>query len=165
MTDTTNSNPAGTPKPRVNRWLAIALTASVALNLLGLGWGATRYYKHREMARAPFTQLEGRFAKHLPASAATAFRTELEKTREAIGPLAFGNVRRDLAAALSAEPFDAAALRSVMDRQRARMDQFQSGMQNALLAAAEAMTPEERKRYAEKLGRVGKHWDGEHGRR
>jgi len=161
----TTDTASPSPKPRANRWLVIALTASVALNLAAIGWGASRYYKHREMARAPFTQLEGRFAKHLPASAAQAFRTELEKTRQAVGPLAFGAVRRDLATALAAEPFDANALQAAMEQQRKRLEQFHTGMQSALLAAAQAMTPEERKLYAEKLGRMGRHWDGERGKR
>ena len=165
MTNPENTTAPAAPKARVNRWLAIALTASVALNLLGLGWGATRYYKHREIARAPFAQIEGRFAKHLPENAARAFRTELDKTRQAVGPLAFGEVRREMAGALAAEPFESAALRAAMDKQRSRMEVFQTGMQNALLAGAEAMTPEERKRYAEKLSRLGRHFEGKWGER
>lgn len=150
-----------TPKPRYNKWLAIALTVSVALNLAAIGWGASRYYKSREIARAPFAQLEMRFSRHLPDAAAAAFRAELDKTRQAVGPVEFGLVRRSLAAALGAEPFDAKALNAAMEQQRLRMEQFHQGMQAALLAAAQAMTPEERKRYAEKLARMPKHWEKE----
>ncbi len=43
-----------------------------------------------------------------------------------------------------------------MTAQRTKMATFQEGLQNSLLAAAEAMTPAERKEYAEKLKQVGK---------
>jgi len=149
-------------KPRSPRWLKIALTASLALNLAFVGWGAAQFYKHRQFARAPITAAGERIDRMLPEKAARAFREEMEKTRKTLGPISFGAERRMLAEALAAEPFDIAKLREAMTTQRSKMETFQQGLQNSLLAAAEAMTPAERRDYAEKLKQMGRR-DREHG--
>lgn len=154
MTDSTPIAPEA--KPRSPRWLKIVLTASLALNLAFIGWGAAQFYKHRQFDRAPITAAGERLDRMLPEKAARAFRSEMEKTRKALGPVSFGAERRMLAEALAAEPFDIAKLREAMTNQRIKMETFQEGLQNSLLAAAEAMTPAERKDYAEKLKQMGK---------
>lgn len=157
MTDTNMTSPA--PAPRANRWLLIALTASLALNVAAIGWGAARYYKFREGMRSPVGMIEERIERRLPENAAKAFRAEMAETRKALGPVSFGAEREKLAEALRSEPFDSARLKSEFASQRARMDQFQRGMQGALVAAAEAMTPAERREFAEKMMRRARHHD------
>ena len=153
---TENAPTVTAAKPRSGRWLKIALTASLALNLAFVGWGAAQFYKHREFARAPLTAAGERIDRMLPEKAARAFREEMDKTRKTLGPISFGAERRMLADALAAEPFDLEKLRAAMTTQRTKMETFQAGMQSSLLAAAEAMTPAERKEYAEKLKQMGR---------
>lgn len=166
MADTASSNPTPNPAPTTGnkgrRWLIIALTASVALNLAVIGWAGARFYKHREWAAAPFGQIERRVARHLPPAAADAFRAEIAKVGET-GP-SFGPVRRELSEALGAEPYDPAKLAAAMTARRQQLERFHTAMQNGLLAAANAMTPAERKEYAEKLAKFGKHMDRDHRR-
>ncbi|MBX3456550.1 periplasmic heavy metal sensor [Ferrovibrio sp.] len=157
MTDNIPTAPDNVPaKPRGKPWLKIALTASLALNLAFVGWGAAQFYKHKQFARAPLTAAGERIDRMLPEKAARAFREEMDKTRKQLGPISFGEERRALAEALAAEPFDIAKLRDSMTAQRSKMATFQEGLQNSLLAAAEAMTPAERKEYAQKLKHMGK---------
>ena len=65
-------------------------------------------------------------------------------------------LRRDIAEALAAEPFDKARFEALLAEHRGRLDRFQQGLQAGLLAAAETMTPEQRKEYAERMLRHGR---------
>lgn len=150
MADTT----APAPKSKLNRWLAIGLIASVAVNLAFIGFGATRFYKHRDMAERRGAQIEDQFARRLPDNAAKAFREAFEQSRKG-GAVSHWQMRRDLGAALGAEPYDRPKLEAVLAEHRQRLDQLQQGLQAGLLAAADAMTPEQRREYAEKLMRRG----------
>lgn len=141
-------------KSRLNRWLAIGLIVSVALNLGFIGWGAARWIKYSRFAERPAVHFEERVARHLPDNAAKAFRNAMEGTRRS-SALSFYDLRRDIASALAAEPYDRAKLEALLSEHRNRLDQFQIGMQAGLLAAADAMTPEQRKRYAEYMLRHG----------
>ena len=47
-------------KSKTNRWLAIALIVSVAINLGFAGFGAVRYFKYREFAERRDWQIEDR---------------------------------------------------------------------------------------------------------
>lgn len=152
MADTASS-PAP-QKSRLNRWLAIALVASVAINLAFVGWGATRWWKFHRMAERPAGQFEEQVAKRLPDNAAKAFRKAVEATRKG-DPVSFHQLRRDIAEALATEPFDRARFEAVLEEHRQRLDQFQRGMQMGLLAAAETMSPEQRQEYAQRMLRHG----------
>lgn len=152
MSEQFPSTPAVAPKPRAPRWIIIALTVSVAINVAAIGWGATRFYMFRDMAREPMNRIEMGIARHLPPAAAEAFRKaahdEMAKNR-----FSLSETRRDISGALGAEPFDPAKLESVMAARRKNLEQIQIAVQNGLLAAAQAMTPEERHKYAERIGR------------
>lgn len=152
MTDASPLPPA--PKSRMNRWLAIGLIVSVALNLGFIGFGATRFYKFRNMDRMPATQVEDQVARRLPDHAAEAFRKAVREHREP-GMTPFHQMRRELAETLAADPFDRDKFARLLADHRDRLDDFQQGMQAGLLAAADAMTPAERREYAGRLLRHG----------
>lgn len=151
------ADPLSSPAPqksRLNRWLAIALVASVAVNLAFVGWGATRWWKFHRMSERPASQFEEQVAKRLPDNAAKAFRKAMEATRKG-DPVSFHQLRRDIAEALATEPFDRARFEALLEEHRQRLDQFQRGMQLGLLAAAETMSPEQRQEYAQRMLRRG----------
>lgn len=149
------SDPVTSPaKSKVNRWLAIGLIASVAINLAFVGFGAVRVIKYREFAERKTWRIEEQVARRLPDNAAQAFRDAFEERRKG-GMVSHFQMRRDLAAALSAEPYDRDRLAAALAEHRQRLDQLQSGMQAGMLAAADAMTPEQRREFAERLSRRG----------
>jgi uncharacterized membrane protein len=150
-------------KSKVNRWLAVALIASVAINLGFAGFGAVRYFKYREFAERRGWQIEDQVARRLPDNARQAFRQAFEEGRKG-GAVSHHQMRRDLSAALGAEPYDHNRLAAVLDEHRRRLDQLQAGMQAGMLAAADAMTPEQRQDFAERMMRRDpgpKHMRGE----
>jgi uncharacterized membrane protein len=148
--------PADQPaKPRFNRWLAVGLIVSAALNLAFIGWGAARYIHHSRMAdRPPSGQIEDQITRRMPDRAAAAFRAAVEKNAR-LPRGAFMRFRHEIAAAIAAEPFDRAKLAGLLDEHRRRLDLFQEGVQSGLLAAIDAMTPEERQQYARRMLRHG----------
>ncbi|WP_298722571.1 periplasmic heavy metal sensor [uncultured Ferrovibrio sp.] len=153
MAETAPISPAP-QKSRMNRWLAIGLIISVAFNLAFIGWGATRFVKFRSMTEQSSVHFVDRIARKLPDNAARAFRQAVENSRKSQA-VSFSDLRRDIASALAAEPYDRARLEALLQEHRNRLDQFQTGIQAGLLAAADAMTPEQRKHYAEHMLRHG----------
>lgn len=149
MSDTMPPPPA---RSRVNRWLAVALIASVAINLGLAGFGAVRFFKYRDFAERRGWQIEDQVARRLPDNARQAFRQAFEDSRKG-GSFSHQQMRRDLSAALGTEPYDHNRLAAVLDEHRRRLDQLQAGMQAGLLAAADAMTPEQRQEFAERMMR------------
>lgn len=142
-------------KPRFNRWLAAGLIVSAAVNLAFIGWGAARYIHHSRMAdRPPSGQIEEQITRRMPEQAAAAFRAAIEKNSR-VPRGAFLRFRHDIAAAIAADPYDRAKLAALLDEHRRRLDTFQEGIQSGLLAAVEAMTPEQRKQYARRMLRHG----------
>lgn len=153
MTDPSPSAPVA-PRSRVNRWLAIGLIVSVAFNLAFIGWGAVRFAKFHRMASHPSRHIEERIANHLPDNAAMAFRQAMQRNRKD-ETVSFRQLGRETADALAAEPYDRARLETLLNEHRSRLDNFQQSLQAGLLAAADSMTPEQRKEYAEHLRRHG----------
>lgn len=162
MAETTPLAPA--PRSRASRWLKIGLIASLALNVAFIAWGATRWAKHHRMGERPGAQIEERIARHLPDDASRAFRQAMDANRRG-EPVSFYALRRDIAEALAAEPFDKARFEALLAEHRGRLDRFQQGLQAGLLAAAETMTPEQRKEYAERMLRHGRRDKGREGDR
>ncbi len=142
------------PKSRLNRWLAIGLIASVALNIGFAGFGAVRYYKYKQFAERKGWQIEEQVARKLPDNAAEAFRRAFDDGRKG-GSVSHHQMRRELAQALGAEPYDHNRLAAVLNEHRQRLDQLQEGMQAGMLAAADAMTPQQRREFAERMLRRG----------
>jgi uncharacterized membrane protein len=152
MVDPVTAPPA--PKPMLNRWLAIGLIVSVVINVGLLSFGAVRYFKYREFAERRGMQIEEQFARRLPDNAAKAFRDAFEQGPKR-GAVSHHQMRRDLGAALMAEPYDHARMAAVLAEHRQRLDQLQQGLQAGLLAAADAMTPEQRREFGERMLRRG----------
>lgn len=152
--NTTPPPAAPAPKSRANRWLAIGLIASVAINLAFVGWGAVRFVKYSRWMDRDRAHIEEQFARRLPDDAGKAFRKAFEKTHKG-NALTLREMSRELGTALAAEPYDRARLEAALLEHRRRLDQLQQGLQAGLLAAADAMTPEERAKLARKLMRHG----------
>jgi uncharacterized membrane protein len=142
--------------PRQWPWLKIALVASLALNLLIGGAVASRFAFHERAERlaGPVAQiLPRRFLSDLPRerrkellavirSYRDSFRSGREKLREA---------SHGLAAALEAEPYDAAkAFAAVAAIEQAGQSMLADGgrLANDLIGR---LTPEERKVLAQRL--------------
>ncbi|MFN4277389.1 MAG: periplasmic heavy metal sensor [Ferrovibrio sp.] len=145
---------APAPKSRINRWLAIGLIASVAINLAFVGWGAVRFVKYSRWMDRDRAHIEEQFARRLPDDAGKAFRKAFEKAHKG-NALTLRDMSRELGTALAAEPYDRARLEAALLEHRRRLDQLQQGLQAGLLAAADAMTPEERAKLAQRLMRHG----------
>lgn len=154
MADPTAAPPSPAPKSRLNRWLAIGLIASVALNLAFIGWGAVRFIKYSRWVDRDRVHIEEQFARRLPEEAGQAFRKAFDKA-ETGKAFTLRDMNRDLASALAAEPYNRSALEAALLEHRRRLDQLQQGLQAGFLAAADAMTPEERQKFARRLARHG----------
>jgi uncharacterized membrane protein len=134
------------------RWL---LVVSLAINLavagLFAGWVITG------RAGGPprgFDLAIGPFARALDREDRRWIMRELTEGREAHAPRSAADRAADrqaIVAAVSTEPFDAAALGQAMDEMRERGDSLQRATQAALVARIAAMTPEQRAAFAARL--------------
>ncbi|WP_420428092.1 periplasmic heavy metal sensor [Algiphilus sp.] len=128
--------------------LAVALLASLAVNLLAAGWVlGQRVAAPQHMERGMLRHM----ARHLPAEVRAPLR---EAMRERRRPLfdAFRDVRQArqaVRAALAREPFDAAALEAALARQRAGTAALQQLMHGAMVQTATRLPPEQRQRWSE----------------
>jgi uncharacterized membrane protein len=142
-----------TAAPRRMRWLKIALVVSLALNLAVAGLVAGAALKGRPDAggrdglwpysRALPEPYRGDLMRALRDS-----RRDWIADREALG-----STRAELAAALVAEPFDAAAVTALLARQRDRFTALADRGAALLVEQIARMSPEERRAYAEALER------------
>ena len=134
--------------------LRIALALSVAVNLLIVGLvagavlreGGPRGRMMGDLEFGPFTEALTREDR---AALRQAFVQRMPDMRDMRRQM-----RADFAgllAALRAEPFDAAALRAVMAGQSARMAERLAVGQDLLLERLEAMTPQARGAFADRL--------------
>lgn len=157
MTDQNANPPAAPAKARVNKWLAAGLILSVAVNLGVGGFAVARHMKFRNMEARGAQGFEEQVARRLPGPAAEAFRKAFGEHRPDRSERMF--LRQELSAALAVEPYDSARVATVLAEQSRRLDDLRKGMQAGLLAAADAMTPEERRKFAERLERHGHRGD------
>ncbi|SDF57599.1 periplasmic heavy metal sensor [Rhodobacter capsulatus] len=157
------TTPPEDPAPRFGTrgWMKIALIASVTVNFLVLGTVVGGVIAHRMqppppvMERGPdaltFGPLGGAFNREdrlAMRQAAEGRGANFEAMQAA--------VRSDftrLEAALKAEPFDAAAVRSVLADIRARTLKRMDIGENLILERLEKMTPKQRDRFVERLRR------------
>ncbi len=149
---------APTPTPAAPRRMKIALVASLALNLLFLGaiGGAMlnggpdrRGGGPRELGFGPFTEA-------LPPADRAALAQAF--FRESGGPREMRREMRErleqMVLALRTEPLDTAALQSAFDAMRERTGRQLDAGQRLLIERLEAMTPEERARFADRLAEL-----------
>lgn len=146
--------PPPPPPPRSLRGLRIALAVSVALNLLVAGVvagailreGGPRDRMVRDLDLGPFTEALSQADR---AAIRRDFLARMPEMREARRAM-----RADfeaLLALLRAEPFEADSLRQVMAGHRARMQERLDLGQDLLLQRLEAMPPEARRAFADRL--------------
>jgi uncharacterized membrane protein len=151
MTVTTFSEP-----DRSWRWLLIG---SLALNLFFIGTIGALAVRHSiapaqpaatERPRTAAARIE-RIAAPLPAADAdklrTAFRAREAATEGARDAL--NKAFEQMQAALRAQPFDSAALRTAMAQMRSVRAPYDQAMQEIIMSAAADMSPEGRSRLAD----------------
>lgn len=147
-------------KSGTGTWLAIAFTASLAVNvfLAGLFVGQRMMAPMPPAAAAAFRggdrpgergmpAIVNRIAEILPPEQRTEFLATVDKHRAEI--MAAGAAVRDargkVRELLSADNFDRAATESAMNDLRDRHSAFQRVLQTAMLDATEALPPETRR--------------------
>ena len=137
------------PATAKRRWLLWALLASLAVNLATAGLVAGA------ILRGPPPSTIGPGLSHYARSLPEAYRRDLGATlRESRGD--WIGVRRSLqdqraafAAAVTAEPFDPAAVEAALARQSEITDRLAARGADLLVAQISRMSPEERAAYAE----------------
>jgi uncharacterized membrane protein len=139
------------------RWLKLALIASVALNLVIVGAGVTRYF----MPGPPDRMVMGSQMQLFPRK----FFSELEKPRRVEllrvfrgydpafreGRAAARAQIRELAAVLDAEPYDPAKVKAAVEGFTERSASLAASGGEAALTLIGKLTPEERKLLARQL--------------
>jgi uncharacterized membrane protein len=136
---------AAAPK---SRWLFAGLIASMALNLLFIGWFGSAMWHHRKDPtwRGGEPGLMG-FVRKLPEDRRPALRARLKQARETIKPF---KAELDTAwtaanAALAADPFDKAAAKTAFDTAIAADAKLRAAIDDELIATAEGLSADERK--------------------
>lgn len=139
------------------RWLKLALIASVALNLLFIGAGVTRYFMPGGPERMAMSSQMQLFPRKFFSELERPRRTELLRVFRGYDP-AFRAGRaaaRDqikaLAAALDAEPYDAAKVQAAVEGFTARSESLAASGGEAALTLIGKLNADERKLLARHL--------------
>jgi uncharacterized membrane protein len=143
---------------RSGRWLAAALTASLAVNVflgglfVGRWMGPSPVMAERGPPRGerPMQAMLDRISGALDAEDRAIFETVMDKHRPRLAATGteFRNARRRTVDLMSAEPFDAAKLEAAMATLRERNLEFQQTLHGALIDAAAALPPGGRQKMA-----------------
>lgn len=139
----------GAAAPR-SRWPFYALIASLAVNLLFVGWVGAAMWHHRHGPGGWRGGEEGGlmgFARQVPEDRRAALRTKLKAARETVRPLraAVNDAWTAANASLAAEPFDKAAGKAAFDRAIEADSKMRAKIDDELLTIAESLTSDERK--------------------
>lgn len=142
-----------------NRWLIAALVVSILVNL-ALG-GFVVGQMTRDFAPMPGLSMIGvaRLVRFLEGDRRREVVGDLWERRQGVRQSlrAIRGAQRDIAAALTAEPFDEAALREALEAFRDRLASSQASSHEMLATVASRLTPEERGRLARSLSRPERH--------
>lgn len=143
---------------RSGKWLAAALTASLAINVflgglfVGRWMGPSPVLADRGPPRGerPVQAMIDRMANALDAQDRAAFETVMDKHRPRLAATGaeFRDARRRTVELMSAEPLDAAALDMAMRQLRERNIEFQATIHTALLDAVAVLPPAARQKIA-----------------
>jgi uncharacterized membrane protein len=128
------------------RYLYPAFIASLALNLLFVGFLATAFW-NREHEEAPRDRGFLGFVSQLPADRQETIRNQIVVEREATKGLR-DDVRTSWLAAnalLAAEPFDKDKFLAALMQVRGAEDRFKTAIYGTVAETAAELTPEERK--------------------
>lgn len=153
-----------TLETRPGRWLTIALTASLAVNIFlgGLFVGRQMMFPPPMFVAAaqrpgdrPMPAYVDRVAEALPPDHRDTFLAMMAKYRPQIAAAgeSVRQARMKVRELLTAPKFDHAATEAAMGELRARNTEFQRTMQTALLDAADALPPEARRLMVNTEGR------------
>ena len=141
------------------RWLLYGLVASMALNLILLGFVGGRAFAHFAQPALGFDP-----AHRLPRLLAFLPKERRDELRPALRGYARGihssakelkRSHRQMRQALRAEVFDAAALESALSGMRARLSEAQGVHHQQLVSLSARMSVDERRRLAERMTRRG----------
>ncbi|ARE39620.1 hypothetical protein RGUI_1479 [Rhodovulum sp. P5] len=154
MAETTDIQNRGTPP-----WLRVTLGISLTLNLLIVGIVAGAIISHRpggpmrgDPSLREFGPYGRAFGDEDRAALRQAFREQaprLQENRKAVRA-AFG----DVLAALRAEPYDGDRVRDLLQAQHTRIQDRVTLTREVFLKRLEAMTPEQRADFADRLERT-----------
>jgi len=143
---------------RSGKWLAAALTASLAVNVflgglfVGRWMGPSPVLADRGPPRGerPVQAMIDRMANALDAGERATFEAVMDKHRARLSATnaEYRDARRRTVELMSAEPFDAAKLEAAMRHLRDRNIEFQTTMHTALIEAAAALPPAARQKIA-----------------
>lgn len=141
-----------------NKWLIAALVVSMVVNLALAGFTVGRMT--RDFAPLPgLDPMVGvvRLVRFLEEDRRREVVGDLWERRRELRPSlrAIRGAQRDVAAALTAEPFDEAALRGALEGFRERLERSQARSHEMLATVAARLTPEERAYLARALSRPG----------
>lgn len=143
---------------RTGKWLAVALTASLAVNLfLGglfvgrwLGPSPVMAERGPRGPERPVQAMMDRMAASLDSEDRTLFETTIDKHRPRLTVLGseLRESRRRSVEVMGAETFDRAALETAMSTLRERNAEFQRALHAALIDAAVSLPPPARQKIA-----------------
>jgi uncharacterized membrane protein len=133
-----------------NKWLVGGLALSLVLNLLLTGFVIGRLTWGAPGGPPDPTAGFGRLLRFLPEERRDALRPLVREEMRAVAREARGlrGEHAAMYAALTAEPFDAAALASALASLRLRLDATQEAAHRSFVALATRLTPEERRELA-----------------
>jgi uncharacterized membrane protein len=155
--------------PRRFNWLKAALVASLAVNLLFVGAGVARFMVGEGPERMSGLSQMQLIPRKFFGDLGGPRKAELLQVMRDYGP-AFRDGRRAardqvmaVAAALEAEPYDAAMLKTAVDEFAARNGALATQGADAALSLIGKLSPEERKLLAQRIRERGD--KGDRGRR
>jgi len=143
---------------RSGKWLAAALTASLAVNVflgglfVGRWMGPSPVMAERGPPRGerPIQAMLDRMAGSLDTRDRATFESAMDKHRQRLAAtgVEFRDARRRTVELMAAEPLDRAQLERAMAHLRERNEEFQRTLHVALIDAAAALPPEARQKIA-----------------
>lgn len=136
--------------PRLSLTLRIVFALSLALNLAVVGALAGAWWRGGHPEGPGAGGQVAALYRALPDEARRSLRAEMRGAMNRDGQQAM-RIRGRLMAALKAEPFDAAAVEAILVAQADALGAVQQRMRAAWLARVAAMTPDERRAYAERV--------------
>ena len=133
------------------RWQTITLAASLALNLVLIGFAAGNFLRHEPHPHmAPFGYGLARMVDALPAARSAVLRPLLQQSFAGLRPRlqALRETQRGIDRALAADPFDAKELTARLAEQRDNMNAAQLASHAALVQLTSQLSHEERLKLA-----------------
>lgn len=134
-----------------NRWLAIVLGVSVALNLFFLGFLSARAFQRGEphAERPPHVGHAARQRRSRQRQRTFDWMTDAQRDELRPRRRALRGSRHAVEDALRAEPFDREKLSQALGELRRQTDEIQASVHQFMLLRADSMTGEERRRLAD----------------